>query len=417
MARQSVLCRAIALSAGPSPNREAPARRLLMKHRFTSIGIAGAWGYIGRRLLDAARRLGLQAHVHDPGPRPNDLDPDGIERTEDESAFYALNVDLFHLALHPEARRNGLRQLLDRSGSEPLLVLNEKPIAPPEAPDEARALIGDWERGQATLLFDFPELFDPLTHRIVEFLRTFSTIEWSSISLVRSKDREDPSIPRNHKKMVPIQFQESVHCLAYALHVIGHTVGSHDAALGDEIAAQARSEPYRPPNPELYPRQVDGRCEYQLKLGSITVNGLTNFKSGAPWSKRRVLTGLGDGRPFEIEADFLEGKKYLRINGQDQPWDARSDSYESILTTLATWRQTVSRAQLLNGLYPNARLAWLAYQLSGALWKSSFEGKLVTLRGVEALDEFDSGYGQALPSLPPYAKASRTPNPTGDESE
>jgi hypothetical protein len=173
--------------------------------------------------------------------------------------------------------------------------------------------------------------------------------------------------------------------------------------MREGASVSAKSEPYCPPNPEVYPHVVDGRCEFQLSLGKLQVEGVTNFKRGAPWRKRRTLRGQGDGRPFVIEADYLEGKKSLRINGVDQGWDASASSYEAILTTLAHWRDSVPAATLLHGLYPNPRLAWLAFQLSGALWRSSHECSRITLTDLKALDEFDSGYAAAQPHLPRYA--------------
>ena len=73
-----------------------------------SIAIAGAWGYIGRKLLDSALEMGLEAHALDPGPVPGDLDVERVALHGDEEAFYRLDDDMFHLALHPERRKKGL---------------------------------------------------------------------------------------------------------------------------------------------------------------------------------------------------------------------------------------------------------------------------------------------------------------------
>ena len=96
-----------------------------------SIAIAGAWGYIGRKFLDAALGLGLRTYVFDPGDPPDDVDLDSVTRVDDEDAFYALDADLFHLALHPEHRRRGEQILLRRAAREKILILNEKPMATP----------------------------------------------------------------------------------------------------------------------------------------------------------------------------------------------------------------------------------------------------------------------------------------------
>lgn len=370
-----------------------------MQPALRSIAIAGAWGYIGRKVLDAALRRGLRAYVYDPGPLPADLNPQAVTRLDNERSFYDLSVDLYHLALHPEARRTAQSRLLQRAEVEPLFILNEKPIVRPENPEEARPLLEAVDRSRAVMLYDFPELFDPMARRITEYLRRFSRVEMTSIAVERSKDREDPAIPRNYKRMLPIQFQESVHCLAYVLHVLAALRGSMEAVLADGVSVSANSEPYHPPNPGTYPYVVDGRCEFRLSLGALAVEGITDFKRGASWAKRRLLCGRGDGQPFIIEADYLEGKKYLRINGVDQGCDATASSYEAILSTLEDWRATVPATTLLRGVYPNPRLAWLAFQLSGVLWRSSHERRPIELSNLEALNGFDSGFRAARGNL------------------
>jgi hypothetical protein len=192
--------------------------------------------------------------------------------------------------------------------------------------------------------------------------------------------------------MLPIQYQESVHCLAFVLHVLAVLRGSFDAGLSEGVSVSAQSEPYCPPNPEAYPRIVDGRCEYRLSLGSLTVHGLTDFTRGARWRKRRVLRGVGDGRPFVIEADYVEGKKGLKIDGTDQHWDPRASSYEAILSTIARWRASLPAEVLRTGPYPNVHLAWRAFQLSSLLWASSQRRTAIQLADLSALDAFEAGF-------------------------
>lgn len=405
-----------------------------MSNRNASIAIAGGWGYIGRKLVDAALTDGLRVYVHDPGAFPADLPRDKVTHIADPSAFYALEADLFHLALHPEARQPGLDRLLERGAGEPVWVLNEKPMVAPESPAAARTLIEAVDRGQAVMLFDFPELFDPLTGRILEYLAPFRRVEFSSIAVERSKDREDPAIARNYKRMLPIQFQESAHCLAFVLFLLGREAGRRpwfaqanprdslpssspprgilevfDTLLAGGVSIRAEAEPYAPPNPEVYPCVVDGRCSYQVRIGPLSIEGATNFKRGAAWCKRRRLSGLADGQPFIIEVDYLEGRKSLRINGVNQDWPPDSSSYRAILGTLSRWRVAVPRERLLTGIYPNPRLAWLAYQLSGALWRSSHERRPLYLANLGALCACDSGYAAALPRLPRYGRLTVDP--------
>jgi predicted dehydrogenase len=386
-----------------------------MIRAFESIAIAGAWGYIGRKLLDAALRKGLRVYAFDPGPVPADLYSaahtvnSSVTHVAGEAEFYELPADLFHLALQPDARREAQSILLERAQSEPLVILNEKPMAAPETPDECRRIVAAVDHSRALMLYDFLELFDPLTRHIIDYFAGFRRVEIESMAMERSKDREDPSIARNYKWMLPIQYQESVHCLAYVLYLMATLRGGFESALSDGLTVTARSEPYSPPNREAYSYVVDGRCEYRLTLGALAIEGLTNFKRGAPWSKRRVLRGHADGRPFVIEADYLEGKKYLRINGADQGWDAGASSYHAILTTFDAWRSNVPREDLLLGVFPNPRLAWLAFQMSSVLWKSSHAERTIKLADAAALEAFDSGFSRAHPAYPNYAAVEGAP--------
>jgi predicted dehydrogenase len=358
-----------------------------------SIAIAGAWGYIGRKFLDVALAHGLTTYVFDPGPAPADIDLGRLTRVPREADFYRLPADFFHLAVHPEQRRLDL--LLARG--EPLLILDEKPMAPPERPERCRQVIDAVDASPAIVLFDFPELFDPQTARILDFLARFEVLKLREIEVQRSKDREDPANPRNYKRMVPIQYQETVHCLAFVLHILASRRGSVRAALSGGIRISGRSDPYEPPNPDDYPHVVDGRCRYRVSFGDVRVDGYTDFKRGAAWAKRRVIRGIGDGAPFEIEASYLEGAKYLRINGVDQSCDPKSSSYEHVLTTSIQWTRQVGRAGLMEGPFPNPRFAMVTYQLSGALWRSCREGTEVAFGSVDDLDSWDAGFTPMAP--------------------
>jgi hypothetical protein len=384
------------IAAPPAP--PGPARADLPG----SIAVAGAWGYIGRKFLDVALARGLTTRAYDPGPLPGDLDPSRFLRVAAEADFYRLDAEFFHLAVHPEHRRLDL--LLARG--EPLLVLVEKPMAAPEHPEACRRIIEAVDRSPAIILYDFPELFDPLTARIVDHLAGFEDVRLTEFVVRRSKDREDPAIPRNYKRMVPIQYQESVHCLAFVLHVLAAVRGGAAAALADGIHLEAASDPYEPPNPEAYPLVVDGRCRFRAALGDVRVEGLTDFKRGAGWAKRRVIRGIGDGRPFEIDVSYLEGHKSLRIDGADQPCDPSASSYEHVLATATRWARRVGRDGLMAGLYPNPRFTHLTYQLSAALWRGAREPSGLRFDSAADLASWDAGFA---PDAPPGHPAGAGP--------
>ena len=335
-----------------------------------TIAIAGAWGYIGRKFLHAALDLGVKPYVLDPAPRPSDIDPERVHIVDDTGQFYELDADLFHLALHPDMRERPLATLFERSrnGRGPA-ILCEKPMATPDNPRLCDWIVAQSDAAGASLFFDFPELFDPITLRIHAFLSTFKRVRFDEIRLERSKDREDPSNPRNYKVMVPIQYQETVHSIAFVLNLLAITRGGLGNVCRD-IRAEGSSERYCPPNPEAYPGPVDGKFEGALTLDGTTALLSTNFKTGATWTKRQRIRGVGDGRPFLIEAEFLEGAKFLRIDGEALPIAPESDSYQNVIRQLWAWHSQVPAEERAAGLYPNARLARCTFLLSCMLWES-----------------------------------------------
>jgi predicted dehydrogenase len=369
-----------------------------------SIAIAGAWGYIGRKFLDAALALGIRTSVFDPGQPPDDVDMDRVTRILEEESFYRLPVEMFHLALHPEDRHNAVDLLLQRGRQEPLLILCEKPMAAPDRPEECHRLVDATRRLQAVVLYDFPELFDSMTRRIEDYLAGFDEVQIAEIVVSRSKDREDPANPRNYKRIVPIQYQESVHSIAFALSLLGKVRGSLQAVLDEGISVRAEAEPYHPPNPEDYPHVVDGRCRYLISLGATRLRGHTDFKSGAEWTKRRLIWGTADGRPVRIEAEYLEGHKRLVIDGVDQQFDPAADSYKQVLLTANRWKKEIGRRLLMTEVAPSPRFAQLTYQLSSVLWRSARDGTTIRLASMRELDEFDAGFREAIPRFPRYSR-------------
>ncbi len=369
---------------------------------ISSLAIAGAWGYIGRKFVDAANQLQLTTNVYDVGEPPSDLDLRHVVQFEDELMFYGQQSDLFHLALHPEHRATGMNVLLQRSHEEPIYVLCEKPMAAPESPGDCSRDVQAIARSPAVVLYDFPELFDPITHRILDFLRGFKDVRIASVVTQRSKDREDPANPRNAKRMVHIQYQESVHCLAFALYLLAHVQGGMEPAFADGLTVRAESQPYRPPNPSAYAHVVDGMCEYEMTLGETRIDGRTDFKRGASWAKRRVIKGTVDGRAFCIEADFLEDRKRLLID--DRPHDdlVHTNSYAEVIKSISRLRQSTPVRDIMGGLYPNPNFARVTYQLSSLLWKSCWEKKTIEIASLPDLLSLDVGFKAAQSKFERY---------------
>ncbi len=168
-----------------------------------------------------------------------------------------------------------------------------------------------------------------------------------------------------------------------------------DRALAGGIHLAGESDPYAPPNPEDYPHPVDGRCRFRGALGDVRVEGLTDFKRHAEWAKRRIIRGVGDGVPFEIDASFLEGRKHLRIDGDDQPCDPSASSYEHVLATATRWARQFDRDRLMSGLFPNPEFTRATYQLSSALWRSCRDRREVAFESLDHLLSWDAAFTPA----------------------
>ncbi len=370
----------------------------------SSLAIAGAWGYIGRKFVTAARQLGIDLRVFDPAPPPTDLDLTGVTQYRSAGEFFAQDVDLFHLALHPEDREVAMETLLTRGQTEPLFVLCEKPMASPYDPNLCHEIVEAVAGSQTVFLYDFPELFDPITKRILEFFACFDHVQIDSITVQRSKDREDPAIARNTKRMVHIQYQESVHCLAFALFMLAHATGGLEQALADGVLVRSTAEPYSPPNPADYSYVVDGRCEFHMAIGDVQIAGRTDFKRNAPWGKRRAIHGKVDGRPFMIVLDFLEGKKLLFIDEKPHENVLHTNSYEEVIKGVSRLRQQCTREQIMAGVYPHPQFARLTYQLSSILWRSSWENNWIVLDSMQQLLDFDARFAEAMPQFATYPR-------------
>ena len=310
----------------PPPNTALPP----------ALAVAGGWGHIGGGFARAALGAGVRVFVHDPAPRPGDGTLADAEEVRDAAAFYALPVPFYHLALQPEHRDAALSLLAARPAvpGGPL-VLVEKPLAPPFDRAGARRARQTAAGLPGTVLFDFIELYRPLTRVVFDYLSSFRRCRIHEIALTRTKDREDPAVPRNHIVTLPVQYQETVHCAAWALACLERlrAGGPEDGA----VEAWGRSLPYTPPNPERYPEAVDGFFEGGVTLGETRVTFLTDFRRGTPRSQYRRLVGEGDGRPFVLEAEYLPGAAWMKINGESAPLPREDTPHLEVLRE--AWRR------------------------------------------------------------------------------
>ncbi len=356
-----------------------------------SLAVAGGWGYIGRHFVDAAVALRIPVYVRDPGPIPTGIDQDRVRVIGTDEEFYGLPADFYHIGLHPRDRGAALGRLADRLlQGDHFMVLNEKPMAAPESPGECMELRRLVERAGMCMLFDFPELFDPMTLRVRAFLRSFNEVRIDEMRMTRSKDREDPANPRNYKIMVPIQHQETVHCLAWVFTCLAETRGGLDGVWDQGVSVEGVSAPYHPPNPQAYPHPVDGRFEGSVRFGNSVVRLLTDFTAKAPRSKRRTVHGVGDGNPFVIEAEYLEGHKFLAIDGKDIGFAQDANVYQAVIRQGWQWYRHPNLAEA--SLYLTPSFAHRSYLLSAMLWDACHLGGPRSVDSLEAFWNYTPGF-------------------------
>lgn len=358
-----------------------------------SIAIAGIYGYIGSKIYQAALELGIRKiyGIDFGNPDPSFPSSSSLEMIakEDEERFYDLDADLFHIALHPKHRKY-LGRLLERGCH----VTCEKPMADPENPEACKEIMDAAERGKATLLFDFLELYSPMTCEIVKYLSNNSA-NITNMILVNTKDREDPTNPRNRKIMVPIQYQESVHQIAFILYLEGKTKGSDfemDDLLNKTIALFANSDVYDPPNPEDYSYCVDGFVNGHMLLGRNSTSIFTNFKRGSNWTKKKIITGEINGSShFKIDAEYLPGNEHLMINHESVAVDGDISLYRNVIKKGWQWH-TVG----FDSICPDAKFAYWTFALSAGLWKASHKNTVVEVHSKEDLEALTRAFPSAL---------------------
>ena len=356
-----------------------------------SLAVAGGWGYIGRHFVDAAAALDIPVYVRDPGPVPAGVDLDRVQVIGDDDTFYSLPSDFYHIALHPQDRWAVLHRLAERLlRGNGFLVLNEKPMASPESPEECAELRQLANTSGMCMFFDFPELFDPMTLCVRAFLSSFSEARIDEVRMTRSKDREDPANPRNYKIMVPIQHQETVHCLAWAITCLAEARGGLDHVWDQGLSVEGVSAPYNPPNPEAYPHAVDGRFEGSVHFGDSKLHLFTDFTTGAPRTKRRTIRGMGDGKPFVIDAEYLEGHKFLVIDGKDIGFAQNANVYQSVIRQ--GWQWFLHPGVDDAALHPTPAFAHRTYLLSAMLWDACHLGGPRSANSLGAFMNYRPGF-------------------------
>ena len=366
----------------------------------SSIAIAGIYGYIGNLIYQAAVDLGVKKiYGFDPGVKPNIFrDSDRLEVLENQESFYNLDVDIFHIATHPQ-----LRQCVFHLIKKGKRINIEKPMAHPSQPEECFKLMNAVKNSSSSVYFNFVELFNPLTFEILSILDNFKQFDDFKITRIYSeicKNREDKTIYRNRKIIVPIQYQESCHCLAWIIFILNR--GSFfENVFPKGIEVKAVSEIYDPPNPEDYTfGVVDGKIVAKLFVEDLLIEIYNDFKRKdlkSP-SKLLLVEYTAKNQHFRLELKYNGVNEYLLLNGEQIEKNFEQNRHKN--TIVKSWyyhqQPTISKIK------PDVDLAWLVFGLSATLWKSCFENRTVEIRSEADLIDAVSCYPNNLARLPKY---------------
>ena len=198
--------------------------------------------------------------------------------------------------------------------------------------------------------------------------------------------------PRNRKVIVPIQYQETAHCLALLLIVINRS-SSFEEVFPDGIVVAASSVPYNPPNPEDYRfGLVDGKVSGEILVDGMTIGIHTDFKrKGARPFKRFRIEGLANHREFVIEAIYDGTGERIVFNGKAKSPCATASRHLDIVRQSWRWHCGPS-----TNLQPDVDFAWLVFGLSAALWMSCHEGREIRVKSEEDLRRAMQSYPDSL---------------------
>jgi hypothetical protein len=368
-----------------------------------TIAIAGCSGYIGTHMTQAALALGLQVYGIDPQLQNSLVNQTHFTAVDTIESFCHLNADIYYLALQPNHRPPYLNHLIP----DGRFIFSEKPMARARDPHVCDQLVDQLANASATMRYNFLLIYNPITEHILQYLRAHKNVSISYMKSVFEKNRESRRNDRNKKFMEPIQYQESIHSLALMLFLRGETL-SYDIQNFDQVFPQGliavgESSPYDAPSPD-YDTIPDGRFYGTLTTSGFRMDIITNFKRldqqhfPTRQQKKVTLSGVADGKPFTIEADYQRDREMLRINNTNISLP-NFRPYEYI------WQKLI----LPND--PNAphiktdeQLAKRAYQISALLWHTSFTKQEVVVHSNENLSETALSYHTALESgqLPVY---------------
>jgi predicted dehydrogenase len=360
-----------------------------------TIAIAGCSGYIGTHMTQAALDLGLQVYGIDLQMQDAFLAQPNFTAIDTLDTFCDLNTDIHYLALQPNHRT----PYLDRLIADDRFIFSEKPMARARDPHICDELVAKLSNSSAIMRYNFLLIYNPITEYIIQYLRSHKTVNISYMKSIFEKNRESRRNDRNKKFMEPIQYQESIHSLALMLVLRGETLSydlTHfDSVFPKGLIAVGTSSPYDAPSAD-YDTIPDGRFYGTLTTSDFRMDVTTNFKRldqqhfPTRQQKKVIISGVADGNPFTIEADYQRDQEMLSINNENISLPAFRP-YEYI------WQKVLlSDNPKAAHIITNEHLAQRAYQISALLWHASFTKKEIMIDANKTLSQTAQSYRDAF---------------------
>ena len=255
-------------------------------------------------------------------------------------------------------------------------------MAEPGRPERCRQIVAAVDASRAIMLYDFPELFDPLTARILDYLAGFRDLRLAGVLRPAVEGPRGPGQPAQLQADGP-----------HPVPGDGPLPGLRPLRPGGGAGGRGRCPGRRRPRGRASPTPTRRRTRRPIptpstagagtgrRFGGVRGRGADRLQAAMPRGPSGASSGASATAP--------------RSRSTSPTSKAGSTSASTASISRATRRPTptstssprrsagpgeVDRDRLMDGLYPNPRFTQVTYQLSGALWRSCRDREEVGLR-------------------------------------
>ena len=230
----------------------------------------------------------------------------------DEKKFYSLDLDYFVIAAPPSQRKQILKYFDKNSNA-----LIEKPVSTTQDTKTAKAWRDKLSKSNSLILFDFPELFDPLTFTALNFFTEKSklknkigTLKPCAYYLSRTKNREQNNA-FCRRETEDIELDESAHALAFLAFMeqnmeekLSMPTNIHNIGRHYESPVKGR-------------KRVFGEAFSIMEMNNKPVMIEDSFKDPLAWKRRKIVSQNEKKENFTVMVDYWESSKSIFVYGPD----------------------------------------------------------------------------------------------------